>query len=351
MKRHQIYRYLTGECTEDEARDVEKHIESDPEVHQLFHEIKKVWEVTPTEDYEGDVDKAWNEIDAKISKSEDRNPTTKINSIHQSIYSRVIKSGSSMWLRVAAVLALVLISTTYLIFKTDVEMTAEVENEREMETVQTERAQQTRVRFGNGSVITLNSESSIQYPSTLENGKRKIYLDGEAYFEFNAASENQERFLVETESASVEVKGTEFNIRERPETNKAEIAVTEGKVMVSSNMEQSDKDQNNVQLTKGQMTVVDAGQAPTPPEEIDRSKILAWMRGEYIYDSTEFSSVLSEWERQFDVEFEVRDSTYLSIPFTGEFRSGESLNEMVRLTSQTLEFDYKRKENVFIISD
>jgi hypothetical protein len=58
---------------------------------------------------------------------------------------------------------------------------------------------------------------------------------------------------------------------------------------------------------------------------------------------------VAEWERRFDVDFEVENEALLATPFTGEFRY-ESFDEMLRLTSITLEFEYTRENNTIIIT-
>ena len=54
----------------------------------------------------------------------------------------------------------------------------------------------------------LNSASKLKYPVAFTGGQRKVFLEGEAYFE--VAADTVHPFLVETSGMSVTVLGTGF---------------------------------------------------------------------------------------------------------------------------------------------
>ncbi|MCK5170546.1 MAG: FecR domain-containing protein, partial [Bacteroidales bacterium] len=61
------------------------------------------------------------------------------------------------------------------------------------------------------SVVLINSDSHLSYSKLIWNFKRKIELDGEAYFKVKSGKE----FIVITPIAQVQVLGTEFNTYSR----------------------------------------------------------------------------------------------------------------------------------------
>ena len=61
-----------------------------------------------------------------------------------------------------------------------------------------------------GSVVYLNQQTSIEYPVHFEKDRRRVSMQGDAFFEI---SKNRERpFFIETANARIEVLGTAFNV-------------------------------------------------------------------------------------------------------------------------------------------
>src|SRR5699024_5622708 len=87
--------------------------------------------------------------------------------------------------------------------------------EKEAEVIFKERTltagQKATLRFGEGSVITLNSESTLRYPTRFSADKREVYLDGEAYF--SVEHDSTRPFIVHVGETTIRDLGTAFNIR------------------------------------------------------------------------------------------------------------------------------------------
>lgn len=61
-----------------------------------------------------------------------------------------------------------------------------------------------------GSVVYLAQQSTLQYPEHFAADKRKVNLQGEAFFD--VAQKHRQAFLIETEQVRIEVLGTAFNV-------------------------------------------------------------------------------------------------------------------------------------------
>jgi transmembrane sensor len=70
-----------------------------------------------------------------------------------------------------------------------------------------------------GSMLTLNANSSITYDTDLASAlKREVWLKGEAFFEvkhIESEKEQPRRFVVHSDALNVEVLGTSFNVKNR----------------------------------------------------------------------------------------------------------------------------------------
>ena len=62
--------------------------------------------------------------------------------------------------------------------------------------------------LSDGTQVWLNAETSLRYPVEFVGNERKVYLEGEAFFD--VTHDKQKQFVVETEKAKVQVYGTAF---------------------------------------------------------------------------------------------------------------------------------------------
>ena len=69
----------------------------------------------------------------------------------------------------------------------------------------------------------------MKYPVAFTGGQRKVFLEGEAYFE--VAADTVHPFLVETSGMSVTVLGTGFNVMAYPEEMEAAVTLVHGEVL------------------------------------------------------------------------------------------------------------------------
>ncbi len=60
-----------------------------------------------------------------------------------------------------------------------------------------------------GSLVWLNSNTSLKYPNVFDGQSRTVELDGEAYFE---VKKGQKAFVVQTGKYNIEVLGTTFDV-------------------------------------------------------------------------------------------------------------------------------------------
>ena len=81
-----------------------------------------------------------------------------------------------------------------------------------------------------GSIVTLNANSEVRVPGNwTSRAAREVWLKGEGFFQVvKRAGQSQNRFLVHTGEASVEVLGTAFNVRSRHQ--QADVLLQSGSV-------------------------------------------------------------------------------------------------------------------------
>jgi transmembrane sensor len=151
------------------------------------------------------------------------------------------------------------------------------------------------------SKVTLNSGSEINYKKRDWSNHRNLELSGEAYFKVAKGK----TFEVSTALGKITVLGTQFNVKSRK--NRLDVSCYEGRVKVNYNNQE-------VVLTKGKSIAFADGS----PIEIPESDVIEpeWLNKELVFKKEKIDNVLSELNRQFDVEITV-NSKPLNQLFTG----------------------------------
>jgi len=222
---------------------------------------------------------------------------------------------SSFFLKVAASIA-ILLTTGYAFYAFN-EVEISVGNTAQKEVV-----------LPDGSIVTMNSGSQIQYNKLLWKLKRELSLEGEAFFEV----EKGEKFVVNSTLGRTQVLGTSFNIYARGK--KYEVKCSTGKVLVSSN-----RTNEEVILLPGEGVVLK--EEVLRSFEYDKEENEDWRQGEFYYDQTFFEIVIAELERQYGVTVSYPDS-YKKERYTGYFNN-KDLAMALKMVSEAMGLEAKQK--------
>ncbi len=184
--------------------------------------------------------------------------------------------------------------------------------------------------LADGSEIWLNDGSTIEFDSEDWKANRTIELSGEAQFEVTKGSP----FIVNTPNGSIQVLGTQFNVRAWGPNLYVECY--EGKVQVTSN-------NRKTILTEGEAVNVVQG-TMTEKEKITHDAPL-WKNSISRFHNELLTDVFEELERQYDVEIK---STILKRSFSGNFRH-DNLEDALQSICKPLGLNFLIKEDQKIV--
>lgn len=343
-----IITYIAGNATAEEKEIVDEWIESDPLNKELIQDLQKIWNLTPQEDFSVDVEAAW----IKFQERKKAIQRTKITTLSDTYRINRYKSRVGYYKAAAAILVMVLAGLfAYVISQNTLiqEITAEQNGFYTLKKLETDRGEKARVRFSDGTEVTLNSASELQFPQEFKGNKREVFLEGEAFFKVSYNKSNP--FFVHVQDAVIEVLGTEFNIRGWGDDIEVQVVVSDGMVSVSStdeNIEEPEK----VILVKGTKTQIARGKNPLPATETNVLHYLLWTSGGIHFNNIPFEQVVQDLERRFDLNITIADESLHSVPFTGTFQYAE-LNEILTVISASIGIDFTRegKNIVFFITE
>jgi transmembrane sensor len=198
-------------------------------------------------------------------------------------------------------------------------------------TISTQTAETKTITLPDASSVTLNAMTTLKYKQKNWDNNRTIKLDGEAFFKVATGK----TFSVETAQGSVNVLGTAFNVLSRK--GLFEVNCFEGKVRV----EHID---NLIDLVASTTYKYHNGKVVN--EEM-LFKQPTWMENRSTFKSVNYSHVLSEFERQYNIVFELQNINTQQL-FTGSFIHHNLENALQSITLP-LQLTYTKENGKVIL--
>ena len=212
--------------------------------------------------------------------------------------------------------------------------------------VSTSNNEYKNIKLPDGSIVFLNSGSSIKFLVKSEgenrafnNGERKITLSGEAFF---SVTKNKNPFIITTENAKITVLGTKFDVLSRGENTR--VVVKEGKVSFSP---KNIKDKG-IYLTKDQLSTISKNSEPTVPNEVDAGYFLGWMKGNLVFYRTPVKEIVRDLEKRYNINISFKADSLSNNTLTGSFKNNNA-DSAVSMVCVALGLDFEKQNDTYII--
>ncbi|MFT0640569.1 FecR domain-containing protein [Bacteroides thetaiotaomicron] len=202
----------------------------------------------------------------------------------------------------------------------------------EMMEVKTSPGMTTSLTLPDGTIVYLNSESSLSYPSRFNRDFRRVTLSGEAYFE--VAKDPEKKFILSTTHQSqIEVLGTCFNVEAYEQNTEVITTLIEGKVDF---MFEKDAGVKHVFLSPREKLVYDSETDKVHLYKTSGKSELAWKDGEVVLDNTPLEEALWMLEKRYSVKFVIKNEKLKNSSFTGTFTNQrlEKILEYFKVSSK-----------------
>jgi transmembrane sensor len=165
-------------------------------------------------------------------------------------------------------------------------------------TITTPRGGQYQVELADGTRVWLNAASSLTYPVAFKGNKRIVTLTGEAYFD--VAKNAAKPFYVQTNTQTVQVLGTHFNINSYTDEQAVKTTLLEGSVKITGKGKV-------VMLTPGQQAI-NSGAGISVVRDADVDEAVAWKNGKFLFNNTDLITIMRQLSRWYDVDVEYQGS-------------------------------------------
>lgn len=265
------------------------------------------------------------------------------NRIHQEVENAasvpvipLYPSRGKGWLRMAAVIALTLLSMGALwLWNTSRGYVVE----------QTAFGVTRQVFLPDSSRIVLNGNSSVRYAKDWDSGSpREVWLEGEGFFSVTHKRNNQ-KFIVHTsEELDVEVLGTTFSVANR--SAGVRVVLNTGKVRLDLRKQGGER---YVTMRPGDLVQVANKTGKMEKKRVNPSMYSAWTTNTLMFENITLREVASLLEETYGLHVIVADSSLYDLKVSGSTPIDKELNTFFIGLEETFDLKVRREDNKVLI--
>lgn len=321
-----LIRFVIGETNESESVMVQEWINLSDENKAQIEKLNQIWSLAADpakiDPANVNVDQAWNSLKNRI------NQYAEIESKHQTKQ----RSLSFYLTRVAAVFIIgILIYSIYQYQANQIGQIQLTSNDMAL----------TDNPLPDGTIISLNHNTTIEYKEEFSETERRVKMTGEAFFDVEPDATRP--FIIEAQDAIITVLGTSFNVKALDEEAAVEVLVEEGIVELSN----PDKTQST-KLRIGEKGIYLKKTNEVKKETDLDVEALYWLNKTLLFRDTNLSVVFETLEQLYHVKIEVENEQILKCELTAKF-SNESIDNIIDHISTIFELKTEKEaENILI---
>ncbi|MET0393978.1 MAG: FecR domain-containing protein [Chitinophagaceae bacterium] len=198
-----------------------------------------------------------------------------------------------------------------------------------------------RLILPDGTGVTLNIYSSLEYDAGYNKAERRVTLQGEGYF--TVYKDSLRPFIVQTDELETRALGTAFNVEARKSEGQIQVALTEGKVAVTSVTEPARKSL----LTPGEFLRYDRStrQMSTTSFATD---VTAWTNGGLSFNGIPLTDALDRLAVRYQLKIDYRQKQLANKTVTASFGKTSWQNVLSNLLFAH-HLSYTVKDSVIIV--
>lgn len=199
------------------------------------------------------------------------------------------------------------------------------------------------VELADGTIARLNCETELRYPVRFVGKERRVYLDGEAFFE--VAKNAEMPFIVETKQMQVEVTGTQFDVKAYAEDETMQATLVEGGVKVCAYGAGS----KPVALTPSQQYVLDVQTRQAEVKKVDVQLYTGWVEGMFVFKNQRLEDVMTMLARWYSVDVFYIGESVKDIRLSANLGRYEHIDKILDIIQETNKIGFSRKGNVVTV--
>jgi transmembrane sensor len=324
-ERHSYYldltsRYLSGNASDQEVRELEEWVLADPDNKQTFMAFKKAWILTGVDQAAAipHTDQVWKETAAQLFE-----PAKEVK-----LQARVSRR---RWMGIAAAVAVMALVVTVIFLRpweSPSLMASATENTSEL------------LELSDGSEVVLNRSSSLSYQLDRKASQRRVELTGDAFFDVK--HDEQRAFIIATQELEIEVLGTSFYVDAREGQPQVQVMVESGRVAVRT----SDQEQ----ILEAKQTAVFT-RATRQLEKITTrdENFLALKTKTLIFEETPLPEVIFALNRYYHTAIQLGSEELTDCNLNSTF-TDKSLETVLKVLETSFDIEVEQQGNAIMLT-
>lgn len=352
-----LYKYVNGQCTDADLDILHTWIDKDPRNKELFRKL--ISNPQANEEIEFlknlDVDQAWEKINTKnkrkylsnsvwfgiaasliilfglsffYTENQQQNSDLQNKSVKKDVKADV--SPAIVGARLTLADGKEFVIEDEIILGSNGEITSkngenitdgiEIESEEKLiyNVLEVPKANFFKMRLPDGTQVWVNAMSSVKFPVQFGKNERRVFLDGEAYFE--VAKDAARPFVVEVNDKEVKVLGTHFNVKSY--NNSFKTTLVEGSVQVSFQGFVENLSPGNYAAWRNNKFVI---------EKADIQKDIAWKNNEFYFKNDNIVQIANQLMMWYDLDIKLATSVSRSKTYSGSIGRNVNLSEVLSM--------------------
>lgn len=310
-----ITKYLTGEANSEEVSELLVWLKKSSDNLRIFMEMRHSWFLQHVHYLEEviDLDEEWEAMSENFG-------------ITEKPAGRKLQIFSKKYLSVAAAVILLLIipALAYFLFFMQPTKNTLFAADQVLES-----------SLPDGTQVTLNTGSILYYPSSFTGRKRKVSLEGEAFFD---VTHNEEKaFVINADDLKITVLGTSFYVNTFAEGNSMEVVLLSGSIKLSFH-------NINKQLEMGEKAVLLKQSGEILIEQNKDINLLAWKTRTLRFNDTPLPEIIDVLENVYHKKIIVLNPEINNCRITATFK-GQSLEAVLQVIESTIDVSARSDGN------
>ena len=192
--------------------------------------------------------------------------------------------------------------------------------------------------LSDGSIITLNKNTVLSYPTAFKGKTRTVKLKGEAFFA--VAHDTTKPFIVEVDGVSIKAVGTAFNVKNY---DSSILVIVESGIVQVSNSKQS------VLLHKGEQVLIQNSTSTFDQSTVKDSLYNYYRTKEIICNNTPLPVVIATINEVYNTHIVLGSDALKQFPLTTTFKN-EDLETVISIIQQTFDLNVTHQGDSTILS-
>ena len=316
-----LFKFILGQADKKEIQDVQEWASNSEINNRELSRIKNIWVLAGLE----------NEIDPLKKEQEIKRILFKVRMLNEKSKKRTLRLN---WLKYAATIFIVIgLSGSIGYFLSQ----SNFGNFTGYTEIIVPKGERSKVVLPDGSTVQLNGGSYLKFEPSFRNAKRKVILEGEAFF--HVTHDISHPFVVEAGNLQVEVLGTTFNVTSYPEDHFITTYLESGKVKIDI------EGQKEILLKQAEAVEYNTTTGEIQKLTLDDHRLTDWTKGILTVKGERIDELSKKLERRFNITIRFGDNEIRNHLYTGSVKD-ENLTTVLEALKFASSLNYKKEGKI-----